>query len=643
MTEDRLNAISEAFHATHGAPGNDLAAAEFVARAYETLLGYDDAAAMNNAEARIGYWVERLESDLGTADFASTFLTQAAEERGNHVGPDDFRANQEAVQAIAAATETAPEALAPHAAQARAEQVGDDPEPEPTPEPAPFPPPWLLPGSPLQPPPAPEPELVITEIALDNLTGVADATGDSPGRDQPFDVRVRLEEIGGVDPEALTLDLDREDEDGQRTPLAEAAPALGADDAVEVVFEALALAEAGDFTLVARADADNLAEAVEHERALSVREPELEAAIAFDAVEGSDDCVADVTIDVAETAGVRAEGVEVTLREAGGDGDAINGPRTVGDLEPEASSAIAFEGLSPTQRVETSSFDAAIGTAFLDEWSIEAGVAAANAGDATGAAAARLEGSYFASGGEEAPQADLLDTAVVGMAGDRLREKVVGDSIAERGELHIGATNDRGLGLGPNEVGITFFTDDQLLENDKSDVYVFDRNTDLATWATEGAAFSGDFDLDASYLQFGDDAAITGWDDDGQVGSWEALLFRDAGADNPEDGLFALLATGADAGGDGTFADLAGDTGDVFTLVNISADAVPADLAEDDDPAWEHHWDGDEFVAEPAYVSAEDIEDAIAGDAGFAADGLELLGAGQWHNDSRDMDDPLFG
>ncbi len=71
-----------------------------VTRAYEELLGYD-VATMDAAEARIGYWTERLATDLTRDDFIASFLQQAAADRGNHVDEADFEGNQRAVEALA--------------------------------------------------------------------------------------------------------------------------------------------------------------------------------------------------------------------------------------------------------------------------------------------------------------------------------------------------------------------------------------------------------------------------------------------------------------------------------------------------------------------------------------------------------------
>ena len=94
--QDASDRISATFAATDAA---GLGEREWVERAYEELLGYDPAA-MANADARIDYWIGRLQGDLDRDTFAATFLEQAATDRGSHVPLADFAANWRAVEGL---------------------------------------------------------------------------------------------------------------------------------------------------------------------------------------------------------------------------------------------------------------------------------------------------------------------------------------------------------------------------------------------------------------------------------------------------------------------------------------------------------------------------------------------------------------
>ena len=145
-------------------------------------------------------------------------------------------------------------------------------------DPDPLPPPWLQPGSPLQPPETTEPELAITEIALHNITGKTNEDADNPARSQPFDATVTVTESADVAPEDLTLTLDVKDETGERDTLATAAPELAAESEVTADFEELTIDDAGELTLIARAEAANLGDPVEHEQPVTVVEANFQIA-----------------------------------------------------------------------------------------------------------------------------------------------------------------------------------------------------------------------------------------------------------------------------------------------------------------------------------------------------------------------------
>ena len=106
-----------------------------VTNAYEQLLGYPDAETMGNAEARIGYWENQLESGNVTLEnFAGTFLTAANTTPGNHVNAQAFANNQAVVagheevydEAEQQGTEPAVDDFVTKAATTRAEQPAED-------------------------------------------------------------------------------------------------------------------------------------------------------------------------------------------------------------------------------------------------------------------------------------------------------------------------------------------------------------------------------------------------------------------------------------------------------------------------------------------------------------------------------------
>ncbi|MBY5268834.1 beta strand repeat-containing protein [Spiribacter salinus] len=71
-----------------------------VKTAYEDLLGYTDADTMNNAQARIDYWVGKLASGDLTADtFGGAFLEEANTNQGDLISATTFANNQTVVEA----------------------------------------------------------------------------------------------------------------------------------------------------------------------------------------------------------------------------------------------------------------------------------------------------------------------------------------------------------------------------------------------------------------------------------------------------------------------------------------------------------------------------------------------------------------
>ena len=96
-----------------------------VRNAYEYLLGYDPDN-MEAADARIGYWTDRLGDDLSSDDFVATFLHQAETDSGTHVEEDDFAANILAVRSVRSDVEEDPDDLptAPGAAADRVDDLG---------------------------------------------------------------------------------------------------------------------------------------------------------------------------------------------------------------------------------------------------------------------------------------------------------------------------------------------------------------------------------------------------------------------------------------------------------------------------------------------------------------------------------------
>ncbi|MFW2134504.1 hypothetical protein [Ectothiorhodospira haloalkaliphila] len=104
MTRDEaLDFINQLFVASGRSTADD--PRDIVKAAYEQLLGYADADAMENADDRIGYWMNRLDGDLTPETFAGTFLRQASESPGRFVPETDFQANQGATQAAQQAAE----------------------------------------------------------------------------------------------------------------------------------------------------------------------------------------------------------------------------------------------------------------------------------------------------------------------------------------------------------------------------------------------------------------------------------------------------------------------------------------------------------------------------------------------------------
>lgn len=78
-----------------------LDASAFVAKAYEDLLGYEDASAMANSQQRIDYWLARIEEGgLSREEFAQAFVAEADGGRSEWVSEDDLAKNTAAKAAI---------------------------------------------------------------------------------------------------------------------------------------------------------------------------------------------------------------------------------------------------------------------------------------------------------------------------------------------------------------------------------------------------------------------------------------------------------------------------------------------------------------------------------------------------------------
>ena len=79
-----------------------------VKAAYEDLLGYDDADTMDNAAARVDYWVEKLDAgELTPANFGGSFLEEANTHQGDLISRTIFESNQLAIGALMAAYDNA--------------------------------------------------------------------------------------------------------------------------------------------------------------------------------------------------------------------------------------------------------------------------------------------------------------------------------------------------------------------------------------------------------------------------------------------------------------------------------------------------------------------------------------------------------
>ena len=137
--------------------------ATIVARAYEDVLGYDDATAMTNHQARIDYWVERLGDDLSVDELASTMVASVQAGRSDTVPEDDHEANTAAAGALDTLLSNNPSpdisAIANTANEARGE-LSDPWGGGTMPGVGPLPPP-LVPQPPEEPDPEPEPDFQI--------------------------------------------------------------------------------------------------------------------------------------------------------------------------------------------------------------------------------------------------------------------------------------------------------------------------------------------------------------------------------------------------------------------------------------------------------------------------------------------------
>ena len=122
MNQARHEFIRDLLH--DGGIDVGLGVEEYVAAAYENLLGYEDASAMTNAEDRLGYWVDRLESgDLNQDTFIPEFLYLAWRWQGDFVPEQDFVSNRIAVESawdVADALYFAPEEVRPSSDEALA-------------------------------------------------------------------------------------------------------------------------------------------------------------------------------------------------------------------------------------------------------------------------------------------------------------------------------------------------------------------------------------------------------------------------------------------------------------------------------------------------------------------------------------------
>ena len=133
MDNSHREHINSEFAPALNLEGSDRAAVE---TAYEDLLGYDSATAMDNAEDRIGYWVERLDGGLDRSELAGTMAASALDGPGNHVPPVDFGGNVRVVEAfideLTNPEQVDAEAMTATAADTRsnheAEQAQADPE-----------------------------------------------------------------------------------------------------------------------------------------------------------------------------------------------------------------------------------------------------------------------------------------------------------------------------------------------------------------------------------------------------------------------------------------------------------------------------------------------------------------------------------
>ena len=94
---ESIATVADSFAAAGQLDGGDR---DVVITAYENLLGYD-VGFMAEAEARLGYWEDRLAGDLARDDFVATFLEQATSDAGRHVSAAEFAGNERAVEAIA--------------------------------------------------------------------------------------------------------------------------------------------------------------------------------------------------------------------------------------------------------------------------------------------------------------------------------------------------------------------------------------------------------------------------------------------------------------------------------------------------------------------------------------------------------------
>ena len=99
MTDHEFEYVQGVFTNAGRADGS---ARELVEAAYESLLGYEDANSMENSEARIEYWLGRLDDDLSAETFVPAFLAAAETNQGSLVPDGDFLNNQTAVGTVRA-------------------------------------------------------------------------------------------------------------------------------------------------------------------------------------------------------------------------------------------------------------------------------------------------------------------------------------------------------------------------------------------------------------------------------------------------------------------------------------------------------------------------------------------------------------